>query len=141
VYKYYGHACNPPVSAQGRGRKSEGRPTALKGHPTISKGCPTLHDFAKYIIQCPTKIKDISYTPQSLAVGQATWYSHKLWDVPVMRGTSHEAGLLYSTRRNYCKGPRSRCMASRGLRLLMYTFKPLPIRLKKVKHLAQMRLE
>jgi hypothetical protein len=48
----------------------------VKGRPTTSKGCPTLHDVAKYSMQCPTKIKDIPYTPQSLAVGQATWYSH-----------------------------------------------------------------
>jgi hypothetical protein len=46
----------------------------VMGRPTTSMGCPTLHDFAKCIMQCPTTIKDIPYTPQSLAVGQATCY-------------------------------------------------------------------
>jgi hypothetical protein len=69
-----------PQSAHKGGRieveTAKGRPTTSKGRPTASKGRPTLHDFAKYIMQCPTKIKDVPYTPQSLAVGQATWYSH-----------------------------------------------------------------
>jgi hypothetical protein len=50
----------------------KGRPTTSKGRPTTLKGCPTLHDFAKYIMQCPTNIKDVPCTPQSLAMGQAT---------------------------------------------------------------------
>jgi hypothetical protein len=63
-------------TAKGRPTTLKGRPTTSKGHPTTSKGRPTLHDFAKYVIQCPTRIKDVPYITQSLAVGQPTRHSH-----------------------------------------------------------------
>jgi hypothetical protein len=61
----------------------KGEVERAKGRPTTSNGCPTLHEFAKYIIQCPTKIKDVPYAPQKLHSG-TSHVSHIEWQ----RGTA-----------------------------------------------------
>jgi hypothetical protein len=105
----------------------KGEVETAKGRPTTSKGCPTLHDFAKFIMQCPTKIKDIPYTPQSLAVGQATWYSHNQHyivghpcderDIPSDTSLARKcinAGLHSNTEKEMCT---STCLQYNGMSL------------------------